>query len=382
MDIASRLIHSGTDRDPYTGASGVPLYLSSTFDQREALLGKEYDYTRSGNPTRDALEKTIADLEEGHTGLAFASGMAAVSSLMLLFRPGDHLIVSEDVYGGTFRVLHRLFSRWGLEASFVDTTDVNRVRAALTPKTRGIYVETPSNPLLKITDLTAIAALAREHHCISVVDNTFCSPYLQRPLALGFDVVVHSATKFLNGHSDVLAGIAVTREEELGAQLRFIQNAFGAVLGVQDAWLLLRGIKTLGVRMEAGQSGAALLAPKLAALKQVKKVHYPGLPDHPGKETHDKQASGPGAVLSFELENPECTTAFLNNVKLPLVGVSLGGVESILSHPASMSHASMPREERLHRGITDSLVRLSVGLESPTDLWLDFIQALGASRSK
>lgn len=382
MDIASRLIHSGTDRDPYTGASGVPLYLSSTFDQREALLGKEYDYTRSGNPTRDALEKTIADLEEGHTGLAFASGMAAVSSLMLLFRPGDHLIVSEDVYGGTFRVLHRLFSRWGLEASFVDTTDVNRVRAALTPKTRGIYVETPSNPLLKITDLRAIAGLAREHHCISVVDNTFCSPYLQRPLALGFDVVVHSATKFLNGHSDVLAGIAVTREEELGAQLRFIQNAFGAVLGVQDAWLLLRGIKTLGVRMEAGQSGAALLAPKLAALKQVKKVHYPGLPDHPGKETHDKQASGPGAVLSFELENPECTTAFLNNVKLPLVGVSLGGVESILSHPASMSHASIPREERLHRGITDSLVRLSVGLESPTDLWLDFIQALGASRSK
>lgn len=382
MDIASRLIHSGTDRDPYTGASGVPLYLSSTFDQREALLGKEYDYTRSGNPTRDALEKTIADLEEGHTGLAFASGMAAVSSLMLLFRPGDHLIVSEDVYGGTFRVLHRLFSRWGLEASFVDTTDVNRVRAALTPKTRGIYVETPSNPLLKITDLRAIAGLAREHHCISVVDNTFCSPYLQRPLALGFDVVVHSATKFLNGHSDVLAGIAVTREEELGAQLRFIQNAFGAVLGVQDAWLLLRGIRTLGVRMEAGQSGAALLAPKLAALKQVKKVHYPGLPDHPGKETHDKQASGPGAVLSFELENPECTTAFLNNVKLPLVGVSLGGVESILSHPASMSHASIPREERLHRGITDSLVRLSVGLESPTDLWLDFIQALGASRSK
>ena len=377
MDITSRLIHSGTDRDPYTGASGVPLYLSSTFDQREALLGKEYDYTRSGNPTRDALEKAVADLEEGHTGLAFASGMAAVSSLLLLFRPGDHLIVSEDVYGGTFRVLRRLFSHWGLEASFVDTTDVNTVCAALTPKTRGIYVETPSNPLLKITDLTAIAALAKEHHCISIVDNTFCSPYLQRPLTLGFDVVVHSATKFLNGHSDVLAGIAVTREEELGTRLRFIQNAFGAVLGVQDAWLLMRGIKTLGVRMEAGQSSAALLAPKLADLPQVKKVYYPGLPDHPCKKIHDKQASGPGAVLSFELESAKCTRAFLNSVKLPLVGVSLGGVESILSHPATMSHASMSPEERQHRGITDSLIRLSVGLESPEDLWLDFIHALG-----
>lgn len=377
MEITTRLIHSGADRDPYTGASGVPLYLSSTFDQREALLGKKYDYTRSGNPTRDALENAVADLEEGHTGLAFASGMAAVSSLMLLFRPGDHLVVSKDVYGGTFRVLRGLFSHWGLEASFVDTTDVNAVRASLTPKTRGIYVETPSNPLLKITDLTAIAALAKEHHCISIVDNTFCSPYLQRPLTLGFDIVVHSATKFLNGHSDVLAGIAVTREEKLGTQLRFIQNAFGAVPGVQDAWLLLRGIKTLGVRMEAGQAGAALLASKLSALPQVKKVHYPGLPDHPGKEIHDKQASGPGAVLSFELESPECATAFLNSVKLPLVGVSLGGVESILSHPATMSHASMPQDERLHRGITDSLIRLSVGLESPEDLRRDFMQALG-----
>ncbi|MDR3357471.1 MAG: PLP-dependent aspartate aminotransferase family protein [Desulfovibrio sp.] len=376
MQFKSRIIHAGQDRDPYTGASGVPVYLASTFDQRSAARGG-FDYTRSGNPTREALEQSMADLENGALALAFASGMAAVSSTLLLFSPGDHLVVSEDVYGGTYRVLTRLFSRLGLESTFVDSADRQAVRQALRPETKGIFVESPSNPLLKITDLPFIAELAREHGILGIVDNTFCTPFLQRPLELGFDIVVHSATKFLNGHSDVLAGVVIARERKTGERLRFIQNAFGAVLGVQDCWLLLRGLKTLAVRMEASQAGARRLAPRLAALPEVRRVFYPGLEGHPGADIHNAQAGGPGAVLSFELESPALTKIFLQSVALPLVSVSLGGVESILSHPATMSHASMPAEEREKRGISDALVRLSVGLEDPEDIWRDLRQALG-----
>lgn len=376
MHIRTQIIHAGTDRDPYTGASGVPLYLASTFDQRHALSGEGHDYTRSGNPTREALEQAAAELEGGTAGLAFASGMAAVSSVLLLFAPGDHLVVSEDVYGGSFRVLARLFSRWGLQASFVDTTSPEAVIAAIRPETRGVFVETPSNPLLKITDLTFIAALAREKGLISIVDNTFATPYLQRPLGLGFDIAVHSATKFLNGHSDVLAGLAIVREQALAKQLRFIQNAFGAVLGVQDSWLLLRGLKTLAVRMETCQAGAAEIANRLRRHPRVRRVHYPGLADHPGKAVHDAQSSGPGAVVSFEVETAEHARRLLEQVRLPLVSVSLGGVETILSHPATMSHASMPPRERAERGISDSLLRLSVGLEAPEDLWADLERGL------
>jgi cystathionine beta-lyase len=350
------------------------VYLASTYDQRNTKAG--YDYTRSGNPTREALENTMADLESGVTGVAFASGMAAISSALMLFQPGDHLVVSEDVYGGSFRAITKMFSRWGLKASFVNTADPRAVEKAVTKETRGIFVESPSNPLLKITDLSFIASLAKKHNLLSIVDNTFSTPYLQRPLELGFDLVVHSATKFLNGHSDVLAGIAVAGNQEIGNRLRFIQNAFGAVLGVQDSWLLLRGIKTLAVRLEASQAGADFLAPRLAELPQVKQVYYPGLAGHPGREIHYRQASGAGAVVSFELETAELTKKFLDKTKLPLVAVSLGGVESILSHPATMSHASMSQEERNERGIKDSLIRLSVGLESPEDLWADFQQAL------
>ncbi|MDR2054455.1 MAG: aminotransferase class I/II-fold pyridoxal phosphate-dependent enzyme [Desulfovibrio sp.] len=376
MQFKSRLIHAGPDRDPYTGASGVPVYLASTFDQRAAARGG-FDYTRSGNPTREALEQTMADLESGALALAFASGMAAESSTFLLFSPGDHLVVSNGVYGGTYRVLTQLFSRLGLESTFVDSTDRQAVRQALRPETRGIFVESPSNPLLEITDLPFIAELARERGILSIVDNTFCTPFLQRPLELGFDIVVHSATKFLNGHSDVLAGLAIARERKTGERLRFIQNAFGAVLGVQDCWLLLRGLKTLAIRMEAAQAGAQQLARRLAALPEVRRVFYPGLEGHPGADVHNSQASGPGAVLSFELESSALTKTFLQCVNLPLVSVSLGGVESILSHPATMSHASMPAEERKKRGISDALVRLSVGLEDPEDLWRDLRQALG-----
>ncbi|MDR1920501.1 MAG: aminotransferase class I/II-fold pyridoxal phosphate-dependent enzyme [Candidatus Adiutrix sp.] len=374
MDFKSRLIHAGLDRDPFTGAAGVPLYLASTFDQRKAL-SPGYDYTRSGNPTREALERAIADLEGGAAGLAFASGLAAISTILLIFNPGDHLVVSEDVYGGSFRVLTKVFQRWGLGVSFVDAADARAVENALTPATRGLFVESPSNPLLKIADLSFIAGLAKERRLLSIVDNTFATPCLQRPLELGFDVVVHSATKFLNGHSDILAGLAAVRDKELAEKLLYLQNAIGAVLGVQDSWLLLRGLKTLAVRMEASQAGAACLALKLAARPEVKRVYYPGLEGHPGKDIHDRQASGPGAIVSFELESEELTRHFLSRVRLPLVSVSLGGVESILSHPATMSHASMSPEERTERGISPALLRLSVGLENPEDLWADFEQA-------
>jgi cystathionine beta-lyase len=357
------------------------LYQASTYSQKDPEHPGRFDYVRSGNPTREALEKTLAELEGGATGLAFASGMAAVSSVLLLFQPGDHLIVGMDVYGGTFRVLDRLFSRWGLRTSFVDTTDAANIEAAIEPATRAIFIETPSNPLLGITDLAAVAAVARKHNLLSIADGTFATPYLQRPLAFGFDMVVHSATKFLNGHSDVLAGAAITREAGLGERLQFIQNAFGAVLGVQDSWLLLRGLKTLGARLEAEQKTALWLAERLSELPEVARVRYPLLPGHPGREVHARQSSGGGAVLSFELVECGMTMAFLRHLRLPLLSVSLGGVESIVTHPATMSHASIPPPERERRGIGAGLVRMSVGLESGADLLADIRQALEKMKS-
>ncbi|MDR1520347.1 MAG: PLP-dependent aspartate aminotransferase family protein, partial [Planctomycetota bacterium] len=364
MDYATKIIHAGADRDRITGASSLPLYRASTFDQHDPDRLGGYDYSRSGNPTREALEKTLAELEGAASALVFASGMAAVSSTLLLFQPGDQLIVGADVYGGTFRALTRLFDRWGLLVAFVDAGNPDDIQAAITPASRAILVESPSNPLLRITDLAAVAAIAGEHGLLAIADNTFATPVLQRPLELGFDLVLHSATKFLNGHSDVLAGVAAARTPELGARLKFVQNAFGAVLGPDDCWLLLRGLKTLGARLEAEQKTAHWLAERLLELPGVTKVHYPALEGHPGREIHLRQASGGGAVLSFELRDAQLTGSFLQRLKLPLVAVSLGGVESIMSHPATMSHAAMPKPERERRGITDRLVRLSVGLES------------------
>lgn len=381
MDFPTRIIHSGFDRDPFTGASGVPLYQASTYSQTDPEQHGKYDYARSGNPTREALEKTLAELEGGDAGFAFSSGMAATSSVLLLFRPGDHLIVGKDVYGGTFRVLTTLFARWGLKTTFVDTTgDMAAVEAAVTPETKAIFVETPSNPLLGITDLAAIAATAKRRNILAIADGTFTTPYLQRPLDFGFDIVVHSATKFLNGHSDVIAGAAVTRGEELGARLGFIQNAFGAILGVQDSWLVLRGLKTLPARMEPSQKTALWLAERLSGLPEIQTVRYPLLPGHPGRDVHARQASGGGAVLSFALREGMDTMNFLRCIRLPLLSVSLGGVESIMTHPATMSHASMPAEEREKRGIGANLVRMSVGLESGDDLLSDILQALKNSQ--
>jgi cysteine-S-conjugate beta-lyase len=379
MDERTRILHAGPDRDPHTGAASLPIFQASTFAQADPEHFGPYDYARSGNPTREAVEQAIATLEGGTRGLAFASGMAAISSALLLFEPGDHLIVSDDVYGGTFRVLTTLFKRWGLETTFVDTTEPGRVLAALTPKTRGLFVETPSNPLLKITDLRAMAEVATAHGLLSLVDNTFMTPYLQKPLELGFEIVLHSATKFLGGHSDLIAGLAVTRSEDVGRRLKVIQNSVGAVLGPQDSWLLLRGIKTLAARLEMQQRSAAEVATALSTLPGIRRVHYPGLPDHPGHALHARQARGAGAVVSFELDDEARTKAFLRALRLPLLAVSLGGVESIASYPATMSHASMPRAERERRGISGALVRLSVGLEGPDDLIDDIRRSLEES---
>jgi cystathionine beta-lyase len=379
MKFATRLIHGSHSIDPATGALSIPVCQTSTFAQKSVDHFGKYDYARSGNPTREALEEAVADLEGGTHAFAFGSGMAAISSTLLLFAPGDHLVVCEDVYGGAFRVLTKLFSQWGLVVTFVDATSIEAIEAAIRPETKGIYLETPSNPLLKITDLRGAVALAKKRGVITLVDNTFMTPYLQRPLDLGCDIVLHSGTKFLNGHSDVVCGFSVTKDRELAKRIGFVQNAFGAILGPQDCWLTLRGIKTLKIRMEESQASAIRIASWLSGQPQVKKVYYPGLANHPGHETHNRQATGPGAVLSFELESFDLTKRVLEGVELAAFAVSLGGVESIISYPAKMSHAAMPPEERASRGITDTLVRLSVGLEDPDDLIADLERFISAS---
>ena len=379
MDDRTRFLHACHTLDPHTRASSLPIHQTSTFAQDDPEHFGAYQYARSGNPTREAVETAIARLEGGERGLAFASGMAAISSALLLFAPGDHLVVSQDVYGGTYRVLTTLFARWGLAASFVDTTDLGAVRAAITPTTRALFVETPSNPLLRITDLGAIAEIARERELLSLVDNTFMTPHLQRPIDLGFDLVLHSATKFLGGHSDLVAGLAVARTGVLGQRLKGIQNSVGAILGPQDSWLLLRGMKTLSVRLDAQQATASGIARRLGALPGIRRVHHPGLASHPGHALHARQARGPGAVLSFELDSEPLAREFLRRLRLPILAVSLGGVESIVSYPVTMSHAAMPRDERERLGITGALVRLSVGLEAEEDLVADITQALGAA---
>jgi cysteine-S-conjugate beta-lyase len=379
MNYSTKILHTGKDRDPYTGASSIPIYQVSTFDQEDPVELGQYEYGRGTNPTREALEHTIAVLESGTNGYAFASGMAAISSVLLLFQSGDHIVVAEDVYGGTYRVLTTLFNRWGLKHTFVDMTDPQKIKAAVLPETKAIFAETPSNPLLKITDLSAVVALAKERGLLTIIDNTFMSPYLQRPIERGFDIVIHSATKFLGGHSDLIAGLVVTKDEVLGRRVQSVQNAFGAILGPQDSWLLLRGIKTLSARMEAQQRSAEIIAHWLKEQTAIKAVYYPTLSSHPGRETHMRQSSGGGAVVSFELESGEAAKEVLRKVELPLMAVSLGGVETILSYPATMSHAAMPRSERYARGITDGLVRLSVGLEDPTDLCEDLKRAMEKS---
>ncbi|WHY57753.1 cystathionine beta-lyase [Peribacillus simplex] len=376
FSFETRLLHNQHKFDPATGGVSVPIQHASTFHQSDIDQFGKYDYSRSGNPTREALEDIIAELEEGTHGFAFSSGMAAISTAFLLLSAGDHIVISEDVYGGTFRMVTSVLTRFNIEHTFVDMTDLESVKAAVQPNTRAIYIETPSNPLLKVTDIQAVCDIAKKAGALSFVDNTFLTPALQKPLNLGADVVLHSATKFLSGHSDVVAGLAVVKDPELAARLGSLQNSFGAVLGVQDAWLVMRGLKTLSVRMEHSQKGAEKIAAYLKEQPLVKKVYYPGLSDHPQHAIQKGQSLGAGAVLSFELESEEVFRSFVNTVELPVFAVSLGAVESILSYPAKMSHAAMPADEREKRGITDSLLRLSVGLENPDDIIKDFDAAL------
>ncbi|MFU2017300.1 cystathionine beta-lyase [Peribacillus butanolivorans] len=376
FSFETKLLHNQHKFDPTTGGVSVPIQHASTFHQTDIDTFGKYDYSRSGNPTREALEDIIAELEDGTRGFAFSSGMAAISTAFLLLSAGDHIVISEDVYGGTFRMVTSVLTRFNIEHTFVDMSDLESVKAAVQPNTRAIYIETPSNPLLKVTDIKAVCDIAKKVGALSFVDNTFLTPALQKPLNLGADVVLHSATKFLSGHSDVVAGLAVVKDPELAERLGSLQNSFGAVLGVQDAWLVMRGLKTLSVRMEHSQKGAEKIADYLKQQPLVKKVYYPGLTDHPQHAIQEGQALGAGAVLSFELESEEIFRSFVNTVELPVFAVSLGAVESILSYPAKMSHAAMPADEREKRGITNSLLRLSVGLENPDDLIKDFDAAL------
>lgn len=372
---ATLLVHQGTDRDPHTGASAVPIYQASTYHHAGGEAG-EYDYARSGNPSRQQVEETIALLEGGVRGFAYASGMAAIGSALALLKSGDHLIAPEDLYGGSWRYLNTVLPQQGVTVSFVDTTDLARVTAAITPQTRAIFLETPSNPLFKITDLRGVAALARERQILTLLDNTFMTPLLQRPLELGIDVVIHSATKFLGGHSDLLAGLVTTADPELAKRLKHFQNAFGAVLGPFDSFLLARGIKTLKLRLEAGQRNALALAGRLAGHPAVRRVYYPGLADFPDRALHDRQASGAGAVLSFELKTEAAVRPLLQRVRLPIIAPSLGGVETILTHCWSMSHAAIPADTKRALGIGPELMRLAVGIEDAEDLWEDLAQAL------
>jgi cysteine-S-conjugate beta-lyase len=372
FSFQTKLLHNKHKIDPTTGAVSVPIQHASTFHQFDVDQFGKYDYGRSLNPTREALEEVIAELEEGTKGFAFASGMAAISTAFLLLSQNDHVVITEDVYGGTFRMVTEVLTRFGIEHTFVDMTDLEQVEMAIRPNTKLFYVETPSNPLLKVTDIKAISELAKKHGALTFVDNTFLTPAIQKPLTLGADVVLHSATKFLAGHSDVVAGLAVVKDENLAKRLGYLQNAFGAILGVQDAWLVLRGLKTLHVRLEHSVKAAEKIAKFLETQNLVKKVYYPGLSDHPQFELQKQQALNSGAVLSFELANEDLLRYFVKTVKIPVFAVSLGAVESILSYPAKMSHASMPESERLSRGISNNLLRLSVGLENPDDLIADF----------
>jgi cystathionine beta-lyase len=378
MDILTEIVHSGRwDEDP-TGTSSVPVFRGSTFSQ--SLDGHDrWDYGRSGNPTRAALEEAVAKLEGGVAAFAFASGIAAVNSVLLTLSAGDHVVVGEDIYGGTYRALSTIFARWGLASTWVDSSDLDAVRDAVLPTTRAILVETPSNPCLKVCDLRGIAAIARERGIFAWVDNTFQTPLLQRPLDLGFHASIHSATKFLGGHSDVVGGAVAVSDPDFAKRLYAVQNGFGAILGPDDSWMVLRGIRTLAARLEVQQRTAARLASWLQARPEVRAVHYPGLEGHPGRAVHLAQATGPGAVLSFDLGSEAAALDFLRRVEIPLTAVSLGGVETILSWPCRMSHASMPPAERARRGIGDGLVRLSAGLENVEDLEKDFAQALSRS---
>jgi len=355
MNFNSKVIHGGISEDITTGAVSIPIYQTSTYRQDEVGKHRGYEYSRTGNPTRHALETLIADLEGGIAGFAFASGLAALSTTLMLFKTGDHILLSDDVYGGTFRVVDKVFINLGISYSSVNTSDISELEKHILPNTKAIFIESPTNPLMKLTDLTEISKFAKKHNLITVVDNTFFTPYLQRPIEHGIDIVVHSATKYLGGHSDVVAGLVVVNDTYLKERMQFLQNAVGAILGPQDSWLLIRGIKTLSIRIEKSQDNARKILAFLNTHPKVEKIYYPNK----------------GAMISFELTTTEAAHKLLNSVKMIALAESLGGVESLISLPAAMTHASIPKEKREKIGIKDSLVRLSVGIEDAEDIILD-----------
>jgi cystathionine gamma-synthase/cystathionine gamma-lyase len=371
-------IHAGQEPDPTSGAVMVPIVLASTFAQESPGVHKGFEYSRSGNPTRRALEACIAALEGGTHGFSFASGLAATTTLLHTLRPGAHVLSGDDVYGGTFRLLDKVMAPMGVTSSFVDMRDPDAVRAALRPETRMLWIETPTNPMLKVFDIAALAQIARDAKITFVVDNTFATPIVQRPLSLGADVVVHSATKYLNGHSDVVHGAIVTSDPALAERIGFLQNAMGGVPSPFDCYMVLRGLKTLGVRVRQQMASAQVIAERLEKHPRVKRVHYPGLASHPDRAVVEKQMQGPGAMISLEVTGGLAgASAMLSGLHIFSCAESLGGVESLAEHPAIMTHASVPPENRAALGISDSLVRLSVGLEAMEDLWADLDNALG-----
>ena len=377
--IESALIHGGIYGDESTGAVNVPIYQTSTYEQQGIGQNKGWEYSRTGNPTRAALETLIAELEGGTHGFAFGSGMAALTAVLTLFKSGDKIIISSNVYGGTFRVLDKIFKNFNITYSIEDTTDLASLDLKVTPDVKAILIETPANPLLTITDLRGVADIAKKHGILSIVDNTFMTPYLQRPIESGIDIVVHSATKYLGGHSDVVAGLAVVHDKELADRLAFIQNATGGVLGPFDSFLLIRGIKTLGVRLDRHTENALKIAKWLTEQPSVKKVYYPGLESAQGYEINKKQAKNGGAMISFELNENYDIKKFFESLELVSLAESLGGVESLVCHPATMTHASIPADIRKKVGIIDGLIRLSVGIESIDDIIADIAHAIELS---
>lgn len=377
MNKKTRLIHGGLTTDPYTGAVTTPIYQTSTYMQDEiGDLRQGYGYSRTANPTRSALESLIADLEHGEFGFAFGSGMAAISAVIMLLDKGDHLLLNSDVYGGTYRALTKVFTRYGIDVDFIDTTDITKVEQYIKPETKMLYIETPSNPLLRVTDIKKSAELAQQHNLISVVDNTFMTPYFQNPLDFGIDIVLHSATKYLGGHSDVVSGLIATKDADLAERIGFIQNSTGGVLGPQDSYLLIRGIKTLGLRMEQVQKNTLAIIDMLQGHAAVQQVFHPSIETHLNYSVHKEQADGHTGVVAFEVKDIELAKAVIRKSQYFTLAESLGAVESLISVPALMTHASIPKDIREKEGIADGLIRLSVGIEDTDDLVDDLRQAL------
>ena len=386
IKLNSLVIHGGIDGDERTGAVNVPIYQTSTYKQDGLGENRGWDYSRTGNPTRAALEKLIADLEGGEYGLAFASGLSAINTVLSLFKEGDRLIVSDNIYGGTFRILDNVFNNFGITYTIVNTSDLDEIEkvlkedAADSNNIKAVYIESPANPLLTVTDIEEVSELAKIYNKKVIVDNTFLTPYLQRPLSLGADIVIHSGTKYLGGHSDTVSGFVVVNDKEIADRLYYLQNAIGGVLGPWDSYLMIRGIKTLGVRMDRHVQNAEKVAEWLVSSGYVDKVYYPGLKSDPGYEVQKKQADGPGAMISFTLKKEYDYKKFFKSLKLVTLAESLGGVESLVCHPASMTHAAIPKDIREAVGITDELIRLSVGIEDVDDIIADIEQAIKESK--